>query len=237
MSYERLLTARRHIDERRFREAIVELHVVLENETKPSQTEETIELLALANFKAAYLTEAERLAPAADLLAAHQRLRAHDPGPFARAPRPDTRRPPGRRPWRWPSERISDSRKTQDVGCGGVRELRTPRRSSRKEDRSFLVARSDVGDHTGSWPTPQGEGNTRPAQLLDLRTLPLAPSPPRCGGELYPLTHTIRVLDLHGSTARTTPTGNVDLLAKWVHTTRSILSGPESKSPTIFTLR
>ena len=50
MSYERLLTARRHIDERRFREAIVELHVVLENETKPSQTEETIELLALANF-------------------------------------------------------------------------------------------------------------------------------------------------------------------------------------------
>lgn len=62
MSYERLLTARRHINERRFREAIVELHVVLENETRPSQTEETLELLALANFKAAYLTEAERLA-------------------------------------------------------------------------------------------------------------------------------------------------------------------------------
>ena len=40
MSHERLLAARRHIDERRFREAIVELHVVLENETKPSQTEE-----------------------------------------------------------------------------------------------------------------------------------------------------------------------------------------------------
>ena len=62
MSHERLLAARRHIDERRFREAIVELHVVLENETKPSQTEETLELLALANFKAAYLAEAERLA-------------------------------------------------------------------------------------------------------------------------------------------------------------------------------
>ena len=37
MSHERLLAARRHIDERRFREAIVELHVVLENETKPSR--------------------------------------------------------------------------------------------------------------------------------------------------------------------------------------------------------
>ncbi|WP_423859827.1 hypothetical protein [Arachnia propionica] len=60
--HERLLTARRHIDERRFREAIVELHVVLENETKPNQAEETLELLALANFKAAHLTEAERLA-------------------------------------------------------------------------------------------------------------------------------------------------------------------------------
>ena len=62
ISHERLLAARRHIDERRFREAIVELHVVLENETKPSQTEETLELLALANFKAAYLTEEEHLA-------------------------------------------------------------------------------------------------------------------------------------------------------------------------------
>ena len=50
------------IDERRFRVAIVALHVVLENETKPSQAEETLELLALANFKAAHLTEAERLA-------------------------------------------------------------------------------------------------------------------------------------------------------------------------------
>ena len=62
MSHERLLAARRHIDERRFREAIVELHVVLENETKPNQAEETLELLALANFKATHLTEAERLA-------------------------------------------------------------------------------------------------------------------------------------------------------------------------------
>ena len=62
MSYERLLTARRRINERRFREAIVDLHIVLENETNPSQTEEALELLALANFKAAYLSEAERLA-------------------------------------------------------------------------------------------------------------------------------------------------------------------------------
>ena len=60
MGYERLITARRYIEERRFREAIVELQVVLEHEV--DGTEEALELLALANFKAAYLPEAERLA-------------------------------------------------------------------------------------------------------------------------------------------------------------------------------
>lgn len=62
MGYERLVTARNHIERRRFREAIVELQAILETEHRPSEIEETKELLALANFKAAYLPRAEVLA-------------------------------------------------------------------------------------------------------------------------------------------------------------------------------
>ena len=61
MGYDRLITARRHMDDRRFRDAIAELKAVVEHEPE-SETEEALELLALANFKAAYLPEAERLA-------------------------------------------------------------------------------------------------------------------------------------------------------------------------------
>ncbi|RRD05680.1 hypothetical protein EII34_05565 [Arachnia propionica] len=62
MGYERLMNARNHIDSRRFREAIVELQAILDVERRPSEIEETKELLALANYKAAYLPKAERLA-------------------------------------------------------------------------------------------------------------------------------------------------------------------------------
>lgn len=62
MAYERLITARRYITDRRFRDAIKELKAILETEGSASETEEALELLALANFKAAYLPEAERVA-------------------------------------------------------------------------------------------------------------------------------------------------------------------------------
>ena len=109
MSYERLLAARRHIDERRFREAIVELHVVLENETKPSQAEETLELLALANFKAAHLTEAERLARQ---LISSQPTNAYAHTILVRSLERQSRHEEavGQGPWWLPSEPISDPR-------------------------------------------------------------------------------------------------------------------------------
>lgn len=62
MSYERLVIARGYIADRRFRDAIVELEAVLEGTERASETEEALELVSLANFKAAYLPEAERLA-------------------------------------------------------------------------------------------------------------------------------------------------------------------------------
>ncbi|MDO5084137.1 MAG: hypothetical protein Q4D89_12160 [Arachnia propionica] len=62
MGYERLMNAKNHMDKRRFREAIVDLQAILDEEPRPSEIEETKELLALANYKAAYLPKAERLA-------------------------------------------------------------------------------------------------------------------------------------------------------------------------------
>ena len=60
-SYSRFLTARIYFQSRKYREAIVELKAVLADEELPSLRGEALELLALANFKAAYLPEAERI--------------------------------------------------------------------------------------------------------------------------------------------------------------------------------
>ena len=119
MSYEHLLTARRHIDERRFREAIVELHVVLENETKPSQTEETLELLALANFKAAYLTEEEHLARQ---LITSRPTSAYAHTILARSleRQSEHEEAAGRSLWPLPSPYTSDSEKIQNLWYGEI---------------------------------------------------------------------------------------------------------------------
>ena len=61
-NYNRFLTARMYFQARRYREAIVELKAVLAREERTSLRGEALELLALANFKAAYLPEAERIA-------------------------------------------------------------------------------------------------------------------------------------------------------------------------------
>ncbi len=62
MGYERLITARRLIADRKYREAVVELQAILNDNERPSQTEEAKELLALAYFKGASLPLAESVA-------------------------------------------------------------------------------------------------------------------------------------------------------------------------------
>ena len=61
IGYDRFRTAKMFFQSRRYRDAIVELKAVLEVEERSSLRTEALELLALANFKAAYLPEAERL--------------------------------------------------------------------------------------------------------------------------------------------------------------------------------